>query len=90
MTDEKKKKSTEELENLMFGKHFQITIRVVTITVMGMLIFGGGGYLLDKALGTKPLFLIIGLVVAYPVIQVTLYRTFRSITKKIHEQDSQN
>ena len=88
MTEEKREKGPNpELEDLVFAKHFQITIRVVLITVVGMTIFGGGGYLLDQKLGTQPLFLIIGLVTAYPIIQMILYRTFRSITKKITDKE---
>lgn len=88
MTEEKREKGPNpELENLMFAKHFQITIRVALITLGGLAIFGGGGYLLDTQFGTKPLFLIIGVVVSYPIIQVALYRTFRSMTKKITDKE---
>jgi len=71
------------LEHLMFKGHLQITIRVVAITIATLAIWGGGGYLLDKALATFPLFMIIGLVVAFPLAQLLIYKTFRKVTNAV-------
>ena len=79
-------KATPELQDLMFSKHIQITLRVAAITLGSILIFSGGGFLLDMQIGTKPLFLILGLVVSFPLSQYIIYRTFRSVTTNIQNK----
>lgn len=73
-------KDKSKLEKLMFQEHYKITIRVIAITVSVMALLGGGGYLLDKQLGTDPYIFIAGILLAFPVIQVVIYYTFKQIT----------
>ncbi|MFZ2682326.1 MAG: hypothetical protein WAZ14_04515 [Patescibacteria group bacterium] len=53
-------------------------LQIFGITLLGVAVFGGGGWLLDAALQTTPAFLIVGLVVSFPVVQTALYRFFRA------------
>lgn len=71
-----------KLERLIFQEHFKITFRVIGITVGLMALLGGGGYLLDQQLGTYPFIFIGGLIIAFPVIQVVIYFTFKKLTDK--------
>ena len=59
------------------SEHFQITWRVALITLTSILVFGGGGWMIDKWLGKFPLFMIIGMVISYPVAQVLIYIVFK-------------
>jgi F0F1-type ATP synthase assembly protein I len=85
--DEKK---TSKLERLMFSEHYKITLRVITITVGSMAILAGGGYLLDQQLGTYPTMFIAGLVLAFPVTQVVIYKTFKQVTDKAEQKSNEN
>lgn len=51
---------------------------------MGVL--AGGGYWLDKLLGTTPFLFIIGLAVGYPITQVVLFKKSRQLAKKISKK----
>lgn len=59
-----------------FPSHFLITLRVIVITVCSMAVFGGAGYFLDIVTGRAPLFLIVFLIISYPVAQLTIYKVF--------------
>ncbi len=72
---------------LMFSQHFRVSIMValITVTVMGTLSLIG--YQLDSVYQTKPAFLIVGLVMAFPLSQLVVYRWVKKnylpkITKK--------
>lgn len=82
-SEEKKEKSAhlKKLDDMLFSKHWQITIRVVAITLATIAVFGGIGYLVDKFLESSPAFTIIGAVVSYPFAQLVIYKTFKKITK---------
>ncbi|MBD3270678.1 hypothetical protein GF376_04075 [Candidatus Peregrinibacteria bacterium] len=84
MTEKKPEKSeySKKMEHLMFNKHYLITFRVIAITIVSIAIFAGIGYLLDQIFQTYPLFLIIGVVSAYPLSQIFTYKVFKKITKK--------
>jgi len=57
--------------------HFQITWRVATITLLSIVIFGGGGWMLDKLFNIFPTLMITGMVISYPVAQVLIYIVFK-------------
>jgi len=57
--------------------HFQITWRVATITLLSIVVFGGGGWMLDKLFNIFPTLMIIGMVISYPVAQVLIYIVFK-------------
>ena len=74
---------------LMFSQHFRVSIMValITVTVMGGLSFLG--YQLDAVYQTKPAFLIVGLVMAFPLSQLVVYKWVKKrylpkITQKNH------
>ena len=75
-------KEPSKLEKLMFSEHYKITFRVIAITLTTLAIFAGGGYLLDQQLGTYPTIFIVGLVLAFPVTQLVIYKTFKQVTEK--------
>jgi len=79
-------KATPELQELIFSKHLQITLRVAAITLGSIGIFTVGGYALDMQIGTKPLFLIIGLLISFPLSQYLIYKKFRTITTDIQNK----
>lgn len=73
------------LVNLMFKGHLAITVRVIGTTVVIMAALGGAGYLLDKALNTQPILMVAGIVIAFPIIQFVIYKTFRNVTNKLRK-----
>ncbi|HCW32675.1 MAG: hypothetical protein UT55_C0011G0010 [Candidatus Peregrinibacteria bacterium GW2011_GWE2_39_6] len=58
-------------------KKIQVFFQSSTITLIMIGIMGGIGYLLDRALHTGHLLLIIGIVISYPLTQLYLYRKFK-------------
>ncbi len=77
---EEEKKEIIEPEELMFGKHFQMTIRIALINIGTLVIIGGLGLYLDTLLNTKPLFLIIGALSAFVVGQILVIKTIKLLT----------
>lgn len=81
-------KQTEEQKrnqrsiDLMFKNHLQMTWRIFGITGGSLVVFGGGGYMLDTWLNTKPVFMIIGFILAFIASQVINFVVFNNITKK--------
>lgn len=73
-------KADSPLVNLMFSGHLRITLNVAAITLGTMGGAGALGYWLDMQFGTKPLLLILGLVLAFPLIQVFIYKKFKKMT----------
>lgn len=82
------KKETSKLEKMMFSEHYKITFRVIAITISTMAILAGGGYLLDQQLGTYPTAFIVGLVLAFPVTQLVIYKTFKKVTDKAEQESN--
>lgn len=66
----------------IFQKHFEITYKVLLITLIPLALFAGGGHLVDKYLHTNPVGMVIGLLIAFPLAQYMVYKTFTSNTKK--------
>ena len=54
-----------------------VFLQSTAITIVAIAIIGGGGYALDKFLGTFPIIFIVGIVMAYPVTQVYLFKKFK-------------
>ncbi|MBP9828062.1 hypothetical protein KBC55_02800 [Patescibacteria group bacterium] len=50
---------------------------VFGITVLGVGLLGGIGYILDWQFETRPLFLIIGVILSFPLVQLAIVRQLR-------------
>jgi hypothetical protein len=74
---ENKPKSEHVPMGVGLADHFQITWRVATITLLSIVIFGGGGWMLDKLFNIFPALMITGMVISYPVAQVLIYIVFK-------------
>jgi len=71
----------KRLDAMMFSKHWQITIRVVAITLITIATFGFAGYMIDKQLNSKPIATMIAVIGSYPAAQLIIYKVFKKITK---------
>jgi F0F1-type ATP synthase assembly protein I len=67
--------------DLMFSKHYILTAIIFGYVVGNLLIFAGGGYLLDSYLDTKPIFMIIGLLLSFVATAAMLYRKLIKMTQ---------
>lgn len=50
-----------------------------------LLIFGFLGYLLDKVFGTRPILLVIGVLIAFVISNVLLFKKIKNLNKIITE-----
>lgn len=55
-----------------------------------LVIFLGIGYFLDKHFQTKPIFLLIGLAVAFIITNVLLFRKSRSVSFEVLKEKKEN
>lgn len=67
--------------DLFTESRITIFLQSTFITIAAIAIIGGGAYVLDKRLGTFPILFIIGLVIAYPLTQVYLFKKFKGYAK---------
>ena len=74
------KKKSNPME-AMLQKRIQMTISIVLITLSGIILFGGTGYLLDHYFDTNPIFLFVLLVLSFPITQIILYKRAKQLTK---------
>ncbi|EKD93872.1 MAG: hypothetical protein ACD_28C00035G0009 [uncultured bacterium] len=63
-------------------KRVQVFVYASMFTLVMIAITGGIGYLLDQQLNTSPVFLVIGLVIGYPITQLMLYKKYKAAIKK--------
>lgn len=63
----------------MFGGHLSVLLRVVPSTLSIIGVCAGLGYLADKYFDSSPVGLIIGLIVAFPVLQYSIYKQTMSL-----------
>lgn len=85
-----KTKNEHPLTTLMFSKHYLISIRVIFISILTIAIVGGLGYYLDTITNHKPLFTIISLIIAFPLMQLLIYKSIHNLTNKHRGQHSRN
>ena len=71
----------KKLDEMMFGKHWQITLRVIFVTLGTIAIFGSIGYLIDQQLESAPIATISAVVISYPAAQFIIYKVFNKITQ---------
>lgn len=77
-------KKNDKLKEVLIGKdHLQITIRVMLITVLIVAIFTGLGYWIDTIFETKPLGMIIGLLIGFPTTQYVIYKKFKNFPENL-------
>lgn len=65
--------------DLMFPKHYILTATIFGYVIGSVVIFGGGGYLLDQYLETKPAFLVIGLILGFLASQFAIYKKYSNL-----------
>jgi len=53
-----------------------------------LILIGGAGYLLDRALNTKPIILIISIIIAFIVTNILIYKKAEALSKLMDEQAS--
>jgi ATP synthase protein I len=66
-----------------FGELASVGVAMVLSTIIGL----GGGYALDRWLGTLPWFTLIGLGLGIVASFVTLFRTVRSVERRMDDAD---
>jgi ATP synthase protein I len=66
-----------------FGELASVGVAMVLSTVIGL----GGGYALDRWLGTSPWLLLVGLVLGIVAGFVTLFRTVRNVERRLDDAD---
>ncbi len=78
--------SKKDLSSYVTGaNHFRITIRVILITVVVIGSIAAFGWYMDKTFGTKPVGLISGLVIGFPMTQLIIYKTFKKFSETTNE-----
>lgn len=80
-TQEQKEINGKRLIALMFEQHIKITWRVVLLTLLPLVVFVGGGKLLDDQFGTSPWMMIIGVCFAFLTTQLLIVRVFHHLTR---------
>ena len=69
--------------DVMLTKRVQMTISIVVITLGGITLFGGMGYLLDQYFGTKPILMFALIILSFPITQLALYKRVKQLTKDL-------
>jgi F0F1-type ATP synthase assembly protein I len=68
--------SKKDLENF---SQFRVSffLKISSITLINTLLFFGIGFALDNLMNTKPLYTIIFIIAAFPILQLILYKYVR-------------
>lgn len=77
----RKKTAKKHPLDIFAESRLSIFLNSTFTTLAIMAILGGGSYFLDKYLGTFPILFIIGLVSAFPLTQIYLFKKFKSYAK---------
>jgi F0F1-type ATP synthase assembly protein I len=78
----KKEEGNTDISETWTSSRLPVFLTATSYTVGTIAILGGLGYWLDTVLNTKPLIFIIGLVVAFPLSQVMVYRKTKQFANK--------
>lgn len=81
MAKKLKNQSAKTPIDIFADSRISIFLQSGLITITMIAVIGGGMYLLDKKLGTFPVLFIIGLVMAFPLTQIYLFKRFRHYAK---------
>ena len=60
--------------SLMFSQHWRISLMVALISISSIAVFAYIGSRLDVVFGTHPAFLIVGVIISFPISQFVVYR----------------
>ena len=88
MENTEKEKQPYDLEKHKVAIQRATALRIKTfglaiiVSLASIAIFGGAGYLLDLKMGTKPLLLLVGIVISFPVTQLILAKLVKKLTKQ--------
>jgi len=82
MSSKKPKKDSKNLMDQWSQSRLAVFLNATWMTIASVFIFAGTGYWLDQVLGTFPAIFITGLVVAFPLTQIMIYKKFRSFANK--------
>ena len=81
MKEEKLFKQSKSVPGLMLGM-----AAYTGSSILGpLLFFGGLGYLLDKWTGKEPLFLLLGILLAFIMTHILIYKKVKRLNKKFDE-----
>jgi F0F1-type ATP synthase assembly protein I len=72
----------ENIEDTWTSSRLPVFLASTGYTVLTIAILGGLGYWLDLQFGTKPYILIGGLVAAFPLSQVLVYKKIKKFANK--------
>lgn len=75
------KKENKTSLDLFSESRLSVFLQSTAYTIIMIAIIGGGAYALDKYLGTFPAIFITGLVVAYPLTQIYIFRRIKKFSK---------
>jgi F0F1-type ATP synthase assembly protein I len=73
--------SQQKAYDLMFSKHYVLTGIIAAYVLGNLVIFAGGGYLLDHYLGTQPILMVVGLMLSFPATAFMLYKKLIRMTQ---------
>lgn len=82
-TEKKVPAHESPLCHLFFQRHYLLTYRFFIAVISTVFVIGGSGYLIDQTFNTKPLFLIISLVIALPLSILVAVKMTKNLIKKI-------
>ena len=89
MTKKKKEEKTADLSTEWNSSRMTVLLTATGYTVGTIAILGGLGYWLDTQLGTKPMAFIVGLVAAFPLSQILVYRKTKSFAQTKTKAETQ-
>lgn len=75
------KNENENHIDLFTKSRLTVFAQATSYTIGFLIIFGGGGYLLDKQFQTAPTLFVIGLAISYPLTQILLYKKIKTFGK---------
>ncbi len=72
--------------DVMYQKRIQMTISIAVITLGGISLFAGIGYLLDSYFNTKPILLFVFIILSFPLTQLLLYKRAQQLMKDVKKE----
>lgn len=79
------KSKNNNSSQIYFDNRIKVFLHVTLISLVVCGIVIGAGYMLDVYFNTKPTFLIVGLVLAFPLTQFLVYKHVKKITNHLSD-----